>query len=188
MSSELWEVVSSRVEWSGYSTVRVDTIRLPDGSTADREVVEHQPAVAVVPVTDDGDVVLVRQYRHAFGAYLLELPAGGVDPDDLDSRTAGQRELVEEIGRSPGRMEHLTTFRNSVGWCTEYTDIWLATGLTATAPDPDWVAVGEEADMEVVVLPMFEAVAAVRDGTINDGKTVIGLLMANDHLQGEALT
>lgn len=183
MSDQLWEVVASRIEWSGYSTVRVDTIRLPDGSTAQREVVEHQPAVAVVAVTGDGDVVLVRQYRHAFGAYLLELPAGGVDPDDPDSRTAGQRELVEEIGRMPGRMQHLTTFRNSVGWCTEYTDIWLATELTATEPDADWVAQGEEADMEVVVLPMSVAVAAVRDGTITDGKTVIGLLLTNDHMQ-----
>lgn len=178
----MWEVVGSTVQWQGYSTVRVDTIRLPDGSTAQREVVEHQPAVAVVPLTAAGEVVLVRQYRHAFGTYLLEVPAGGVDPDDPDSRTAGERELVEEIGRFPGRMDHLTTFRNSVGWCTEYTDIWLATNLVDREPDPDWEPVGEEADMEVVVLPLDEAVAAVHDGTINDGKTVIALLLTQAHL------
>lgn len=178
----MWDVVSSTVQWEGYSTVRVDTIRLPDGTTADREVVEHQSAVAVVPLTAAGEVILVRQYRHAFGTYLLELPAGGVDPDDADSRTAGERELVEEIGRHPGRMLHLTTYKNSVGWCTESTDIWLATDLVDRAPDPDWQPTGEEADMEVVVLGLDEAVAAVHDGTITDGKSIIGLLLAQAHL------
>ncbi len=177
----MWEVVASTVEWEGYSTVRVDTIRLPDGSTAQREVVEHQPAVAVVPLTAAREVVLVRQYRHAFGTYLLEVPAGGVDPEDVDpeqpdSRAAGERELVEEIGRFPGHMHLLTTFRNSVGWSTEVTDIWLATDLVDRQPDGDWDPVGEEADMEVVVLPLDEAVAAVHDGTITDGKTMLALI------------
>lgn len=180
----MWEVVASTTTWSGYSTVRVDTIRLPDGSTSEREVVEHQPAVAVVALTAAHEVVLVRQYRHAFGTYLLELPAGGVDPDDDDSRSAGERELVEEIGRRPGGMVHLTTFKNSVGWCNEYTDIWLATDLVDAPPPDDFEPVGEEADMEVVVLALEDAVAAVHDGTITDGKTVIGLLMAREHLDG----
>ncbi len=180
----MWEVVASRTTWSGYSTVRVDTIRLPDGSTSEREVVEHQPAVAVVALTARREVVLVRQYRHAFGTYLLELPAGGVDPGDDDAHAAGERELVEEIGRRPGRLAHLTRFKNSVGWCTEYTDILLATDLVDVPPPEDFEPVGEEADMEVVVMPLDDAVAAVHDGIITDGKTVIGLLVAAHHLAG----
>lgn len=173
-----WEVTASEVHWSGYSTVRTDTVVLPDGDTVEREVVEHQPAVAVVPVTSDGDVVLVRQYRHALGRYVLEVPAGGVDPDDDDPESAAQRELREEIGRRAGRLTHLTRFDNSVGWCTEYTDLYLGTELADAPPPEGFEPEGEEADMELVVLPLAAAVEAARDGTLTDSKTIIALLLA----------
>ncbi|WP_238445935.1 NUDIX domain-containing protein [Salsipaludibacter albus] len=176
-----WEVLDTEVHWSGYSTVRTDTIALADGGTAEREVVEHQPAVAVVPLTADGDVVLLRQYRHALRRYVLEVPAGGVDEDDVGPEEAAQRELAEEIGRRAGRLEHLTRFDNSVGWCTEYTDVYVATDLVDAPPHDGFTAEAEEADMEVVVLPLDAAVAAAHDGTITDSKTVIGLLLAAHH-------
>lgn len=180
----MWEVVDSTVHWEGYSTVRVDTIVLPDGSTSQREVVQHQSAVAVVPVTADEEVILVRQYRHAFATDLLEVPAGGVDPDDDDARAAGERELAEEVHRRAGHMHHLGVFRNSVGWSTEETSLWLATDLHTVAPPEGFVPTGEEADMEVVVLPLTAAVTAATDGTISDAKTILGLLLANRHLSG----
>ncbi len=176
-----WQVVGSEVHWEGYSTVRTDTIVLPGGGTGQREVVEHQPAVAVVPLTPDGDVVLLRQYRHALQRYVLEVPAGGVDEDDDGPEQAAQRELAEEVGRRAGRLVHLTRFDNSVGWCTEYTDVYLATDLVEVPPPADFAPVGEEADMEVVLLPLDVAVAAVHNGTITDSKTVIGLLLASAH-------
>ncbi len=178
-----YEVVDSTVQWSGYSTVRVDTVAMPDGDHVQREVVEHQAAACVVPVTADREVLLVRQYRHALRQYVLEVPAGGVDPDDADARAAAERELAEEVGRRAGRLDHLASFFNSVGWCTEATEIFLARDLVEVPPPDDFRAVHEEADMEVVVLALDDAVAAVHDGTITDGKTVIALLRAAHHLR-----
>jgi 8-oxo-dGTP pyrophosphatase MutT (NUDIX family) len=180
--SEAWEVTDSEVVWEGYSTVRVDTVRMPDGSTGEREVVEHGPAAAVVAVTDAGEVALVRQYRHAFGRYLLEIPAGGLDDGDDHAREAAQRELAEEVGFSADELVHLTTIQTSVGWTTEVCHVLLGRGLRRAEPPEDFEATGEEADMEVVLLPLEEAVAAVHEGTITDAKTVVGLLLAAERL------
>lgn len=177
-----WEVVDSTVHWSGYSTVRVDRVTMPDGEVVEREVVEHRPAVGVLPVTEDGDVLLVRQYRHALGRTCLEVPAGGVDDDDDDARTAARRELAEEVGVAAGRLDHLAHLANSVGWSTEVTDLWLARDLSTVAPPDGYVPVHEEASMELVRLPLDEAVTAVHDGTITDAKTVVALLRAAHHM------
>lgn len=149
---------------------------MPDGTVATREIVEHAAAVAAVAVDDDGAVVMVRQYRHAFGTAFLELPAGLLDVDGEDPAAAMQRELAEEVRLSAGSLQPLLTFNNSAGWTTEQTTVFLATELT-TAERPDgFVLEAEEADMEVVRIPLADAVAMVADGRISDAKTVIGLL------------
>lgn len=176
--SAWFETVDSRVVHDGWSTVRVDTIRMPDGGETDREVVEHVSAVAVVPVFADGTVGLLRQYRHPVGQYLLEIPAGILDVEGEAEAEAAQRELAEEMGLRAGRLEHLTTFENSAGWSTERTIVFLGRDLAEADPPEGFEREHEEADMEVVRLPLDAAVDGVSRGEITDAKTVIGLLLA----------
>lgn len=173
-----FETLDSRIVHDGWSTVRVDTIRMPDGDQADREVVEHVAAVAVVPLFEDGTVVLVRQYRHPVGQYLLEIPAGILDVDGEPEPDAARRELAEEVGLQAGRLDHLVTFENSAGWSTERTHVYLGRDLSETARPEGFELEHEEADMELVRLPLEDAVDAVSRGEITDAKTVIGVLLA----------
>lgn len=172
-----FETVARRTTHEGFSTVHVDTVRMPDGVEVERELVDHVDAVAVVPVMDDGMVVLLRQYRHPVGGYLLEIPAGILDVDGESLEDAAQRELAEEIGMRAERLEHLTTFWNSAGWNTERTHVYVGRGLRPAPPPDGFESVHEEADMEIVRLPLADAVAEVRSGRITDAKTVIGLLL-----------
>ena len=172
-----FDVTRSQVTHEGMlTTLRVDTLRMPDGDTADREIAHRPDAVAMVPVTDAGEVILVRQYRHAVGGYMLEVPAGLLDVDGEDSEDAARRELAEEIGMRADALERALTFHNSSGWTDESTIVYVATGLHDVPRPQDFTAEAEEADMDVVTLPLTEAIAAVQRGEITDAKTVIGLL------------
>lgn len=180
-SSAWFQVRDSRVVYDGWSTVRVDTVAMPDGTVVDREIVEHTSAVAVVPLYADGSVVLLRQFRQPVGGHLLEIPAGILDVDGESLEDAAQREMAEEVGLRAGRMDHLTTFWNSAGWCDEQTHVFLARDLDeADAPD-GFVAEAEEADMEIVRLPLGTVVEAVAAGEITDAKTIVGILLAARH-------
>ncbi|CAN5463510.1 NUDIX hydrolase [soil metagenome] len=173
-----YEVESSAVVYDGaWSRVRVDRVRMPGGDVADREIVEQADAVAIVALDADGRVVLVRQYRHAVGGYLLELPAGKLDVDGEAPEAAAVRELAEEVGLAAEHWEPLVEFRNSAGWTTEATRVYLATGLRDVAAPDGFTAAHEEADMEVVRLPLTEAAAMAARGEITDAKTLIGLLV-----------
>lgn len=178
-----WETVDSRTVHEGVlSDVRIDTVRTPDGDEVEREVVAHPDAVALVPVMDDGSVVLLRQYRQPFRAYQLEIPAGKLDEADESPEETGRRELREEIGMDAGELDHLTTFENSSGWTDEVTHVYLARRIhEADAPD-GFTPEHEEADFEVVRLPFDDAVEAVLRGEITDAKTIVGLLLAADRL------
>jgi len=171
--------VASNTPYEGaFLSVRVDEVAMPDGTTAHREVIGHLGAVAVVPVMDDGTVVLLKQYRHAIGRYNVEIPAGKLDVEGEDFEAAAQRELVEEIGHRAGRLDHLTTFLNSAGWTDEVTHVYLGRELEGATPPPEFQPKAEEADMEVLRLPMSECLAMVDEGSLTDAKTVIGLLLA----------
>jgi ADP-ribose pyrophosphatase len=153
--------------------VRVDKVALPNGYVSTREIVEHSEAVAIVPLDENGDVLLVRQYRLACEEALLEVPAGGMDPDDDEPLAAAQRELQEEIGYKAGRLEYLSGFYVAPGYCNEYIHLFLATGLTPSRLDADL----DEA-VEVVRMPLSEALGLITTGEIHDAKSIIGLLMA----------
>lgn len=172
-----FETTGSRTVYDGRGKVRIDTVRMPDGDEAEREIVEMPEAAAVVAVVD-GEVFLLKQYRQAMGTYVLEIPAGIIDDEDTSPAAAGRRELVEEIGHD-GELEPLTVFLNSAGWSTERTHVFLARSPQPAPIPEDFVVEHEEADMEVVRLPMDEAVALVGSGEITDSKTVIGLLLAD---------
>jgi ADP-ribose pyrophosphatase len=151
-------------------TLRLKYLPQPDGSTRVREIVEHAPGAAVVAVDADGQVFLVRQPRPAVGTRLLELPAGLVDPGEKPMTTA-RRELEEETGFTARHLELLVQFYTSPGFSTELLYIFVATGLEECGVDPD-----EEEEIELVRMPLDQAIDQVLKGEISDAKTVAGLL------------
>jgi len=166
-------LVESRTVFAGkVLTVRCDRVRLPDGGEAIREVVKHPGAVAIVPVTAAGEVVLVRQYRYPVGCPLLEVPAGKLDRGERPEDCA-RRELEEETGFSAGRLEHLATFFTAPGFTDEVMHLYLARELVPTAQNTD----GDEfIDVEFYTPAQIRALVASKE--INDAKTLAGLLLA----------
>ena len=146
--------------------------RGPDGAEFERDVVHHPGAVAVLPLHDDGTVTLVRQFRAALDADLLELPAGLRDVEGEADATTARRELVEEAGLEAGQVELLATFHNSPGYCDESVAIYLATDLREVDHDRQGV---EEQAMTIERLALDDALALVDAGEVTDAKTVIGL-------------
>ncbi len=166
-------VLESRRLYEGrIVNLRIDTVELPGGRQATREVVEHGDVVAIVPLLEGDDVLLVRQYRLPAEKVLLEVPAGGVDGGE-SVEAAAQRELGEECGQRAGRLERLGGFYVSPGFCNEFVHLFLATQLepVESHPDPD-------AQLAVVQLPLSEALRLVSGGEIQDGKSIIGLTWA----------
>jgi 8-oxo-dGDP phosphatase len=180
VTADGYEVRGTELVYDGQlSRVRVDRVRMPDGDVVDREVVEHPSAVAVVPIDDEGRVVLLRQYRHPVGGHVLEIPAGKLDVSGEAAADAAARELHEEVGMVAGRLEELVTFDNSSGWTDERTTVYLARDVRDEERPAGFVPTAEEAAMEVVRMPLAEAVAAARRGEVPDAKTLIGLLLAD---------
>ncbi|MFU8839848.1 MAG: NUDIX domain-containing protein [Nitriliruptoraceae bacterium] len=184
MSGAWFETIESRDVYEGFARVRVDRVRTPDGEEVEREVVVRHDAVAVVPVTPDGRVLLLHQYRQPVGRPLIELPAGLLDVAGEDPADAAQRELIEELGMRAGTLTPLTTFWNSAGWSTERTTVYLGRELQPAPPPDGFTPKAEEAHLEVVSLAVEDALTAVHDGEITDAKTVIGLLLAARRLGG----
>lgn len=150
-------------------TLNVDTVRLPNGHTIDLEVIRHPGASAVVPLKEDGTVVLIRQFRHAANGFIYEIPAGKLHPKE-DPLDCAARELEEEIGYKAGRFELLSSIFTAPGFADEVIHIYLATGLTIGTQNLD-----EDEVLEVVEMPLREAISKIEDGTIRDGKTIVGL-------------
>jgi ADP-ribose pyrophosphatase len=152
----------------------------PDGTTFERDVVRNHAVVAVVPVLEDGQtVVLVRQYRGPLDRAIEEIPAGLCDVADEPPEQTARRELIEEVGLVPGHLELLAAFHPSPGFSDQFVRVYLATDLTQVAPDRQGV---EEAHMEVTTLSLAELDDAIAAGRLSDAKTLIGLLRARDHL------
>jgi len=156
------------------------TISGPDGTTYEREVVHHPGAVAVVPMLDDGrTVVLVRQYRSALDALVLEIPAGKCDVDGEPPEVTATRELEEEVGYRASSMERLGVIHNSPGFSDERVVIFLAERLQAGTAAPHGI---EEQHMAVEHVSLEDADHLIAEGQITDAKTVVGLLLARDKL------
>jgi 8-oxo-dGTP pyrophosphatase MutT (NUDIX family) len=150
----------------------------PQGEVFEREIVHHPGAVVVVPLAGGGSdppVLLVRQYRAAIGSDLLELPAGKRDKDGEAPQSTAERELVEELGRRPRRLELLSRFYNSPGFCDELSWLFLASDLEEVA---DCRQGPEERHMTVEEMALSTAVTMAAKGEITDAKTIIGLLLA----------
>ena len=147
----------------------------PDGEQLRRDVVRHPGAVSVVAVDDEQHVFLVRQYRAPIDAESWEIPAGKKDIVGEEPVVCAARELREEVGMVASTMEPLVDLHHSPGFCDEFQNIFIATGLTEVGTEVDGV---EEAHMLVARVPLAEAVGYALDGTITDAKTIIGLLAA----------
>jgi ADP-ribose pyrophosphatase len=174
---------SARVVAAGFLAIDELSVEGPDGGEATRVVVRHPGAVVVVPVTDGGaTALLVRQYRAATGQELLEVPAGKRDVEGEPPDETARRELEEEIGFSPGRLVKLAEFFNTPGFCDEYTHLYAALDL-ADAGGPRSTSIEER---HMVVEPVaFAAVdRLIAQRRLIDAKSIIGLLLAREYLEG----
>jgi len=159
------------------------TVKAPDGTHFDREIVHHPGAVAVVPVTDRGGVLLVRQFRSPIGRNLLEIPAGTRDLEGEPPENTALRELEEEVGVKAGRIEELGRFWNSPGFCDEETILYLATGLSDSTPNREGP---EESYIEVVEIPLDEAEEKLAAESTVDMQTLVGIRLAISALEHRA--
>ena len=150
--------------------LRMDTVEKSNGKTTTREVVEHSNCVAVVVVDEQGNVLLVRQYRYPVGKFLLEIPAGGIDPNE-EPIDCVRRELQEEIGYFPQKIEELGGFYSVPGYGTEYLHCYLATDLVSSR------LIAEDSEgIEVVRVPISKITQIITSGEICDAKSIAALL------------
>jgi len=148
-----------------------DTVALPDGKPAYREVIRHNGAVAVLPITDEGDVLCVRQYRYPFERVTLEIPAGKLDSKSEDHVSAALRELREETGASCSELIYIGDLHPSVAILDEVIHMYYATGLTFGETDPD-----DDEFIEPERVPLSKLKQMVLDGEIMDAKTQVAVL------------
>lgn len=151
--------------------VRVDTVELHDGGQTTREIVEHSECVAVVAIDTEKNVLMVRQYRKPAEKSLLEIPAGGVEENETPESCA-ERELQEETGYFPQKLEKIGGFFSSPGFCTEFMHLYLATDII---PNP--LSADADEDIELVRVPLSRIPQLIRNGDICDAKSIAGLLM-----------
>ncbi len=170
--------ISSEQIYSGRAVkLRVDTIEKPNGKKTIREIVEHADCVAVVVLDEENNVVMVRQLREAVGKTLLEIPAGGIDAGEEPVESV-RRELQEEIGLLPHKIEKIGGFYSTPGYCTEYLYLYLATELK-----PSRLEAEDTASIEVVRVPLAQIPALIASGEICDAKSIAGVLKFI-HLKG----
>jgi ADP-ribose pyrophosphatase len=162
--------------WSDYAftgkliKVRLETVRIAGVGLREREIVEHPGAVGILPVLQDGRIALVRQYRPAVGRQLLEIPAGTLEPGESASECA-RRELVEETGYHAGKIEELTRFFVSPGWCNEELTCFLATDLRSGEQRAE-----DDEKIDVALVRADETPGLMQSGEIGDAKTIVSLL------------
>ncbi|MDD4875610.1 MAG: NUDIX hydrolase [Dehalococcoidales bacterium] len=166
------ETLSVRSIFNGRAVkVRIDTVRMLDGRETTREIVEHADCVAIVAIDTEEDVLLVKQFRKAVEKELLEIPAGGIEPGE-DAVTTVQREMQEETGYLPRKVESLGGFYSAPGFCTEYLYCYLATDLV-----PNQLHAEDTDSIEIVRVPISQIPVLIASGSICDAKSIAGLLI-----------
>ncbi|MFS8541858.1 MAG: NUDIX hydrolase [Tissierellales bacterium] len=160
--------------------LRIDTVELPDKKYSKREIVEHPGAVGIVPITDDGCMILVKQYRKSVEKFLLEIPAGKIEINEEPKET-GLRELAEETGYKANKMEYLFEFYTSPGFSNEKIYLFLATELEKGEVKPE-----SDEYIKVEKYKIEELVDMVIRGEINDGKTIVAIFYAQKYINKNA--
>lgn len=165
-------VLESKMIYRGrVVSLRVDKVQMPDGKIAEREVVEHRGAVAIVPLLNSETVLLIRQYRQAVGEVLLEIPAGTLESGELPDACAS-RELEEETGYRADRLKRLFSQYLAPGYSQEVLHVYLAEELKQTTQQTE-----EDEHLELAPFPLDAVPALIEQGEIKDAKTIAGLLM-----------
>ena len=173
-----FELMGSEIVYQGRAfTIRRDTLRLPDGHQSRLDIVEHIGSVVILPLDAEGNLLFVRQYRHATGLDLLELPAGTLDEHELPEDCA-RREIREETGMGARSLLHLGGFYLAPGYSTEYMDVFLATDLFAAPLEAD-----DDEFLSVESIPLAQALTLCQSGGIPDAKTLAALVLARPHLE-----
>src|SRR2546427_624516 len=149
--------------------LNLETVTLPNGATVELEVIHHPGAAAVVPLKDARTVILIRQYRHAVGGYIYEIPAGKLHPGE-DPRECALRELEEEIGYKAGELQHVTSAYTTPGFTDEVIHIYKATQLQRGKQ-----SLGHDEVLAMAEFPLERTIAMIREGVIKDAKTIVGL-------------
>jgi ADP-ribose pyrophosphatase len=162
-------ISGEKVYAGGFLQVHRDIVRLPDGSQTAREYIRHPGAVGIVALPGDGNVLLVRQHRYPHRRDFIEIPAGKLEPDEPALET-GKRELLEETGYVAAKWTKLGVIHNAIAYTDEAIELWLATDLTLREQ-----ALDEGEFLELMTVPLAEALAMTRDGRITDVKTIVGL-------------
>ena len=173
-----FELLKSEIVYQGRAvTLRSDTLRLPDGRETKVDIVAHVGSVVILPLDANGHLLFVRQYRHAAGLELLELPAGTFDEDETPEACA-MREVREETGMAAGRLTALGGFYLAPGYSTEYMYVYLATELRYDPLEAD-----ADEFLSVEQVPLAEVMAMFEGGEIPDAKSLAAFLLAREHLE-----
>ena len=165
------KVIETELVFKGRAVrLKIDTVLLPSGRKTTREIVEHSDCVAIIPIKDDGKLVMVRQFRHATGKELLEIPAGGIEKGE-DAISCVRRELQEETGFYPEEVKPMGGFYAAPGYCSEYLHLFLAKGLR-----PSRLIAEDTEEIQVVDIDLSEVPSLIASGEICDSKSIAGLL------------
>ena len=170
------KTLSSRLIYEGRAVkLRVDTVRLPNGRETSREIVEHSDCVAIVAIDEKDNVLLVKQFRQPVEKALLEIPAGGIEPGE-DPVTTVRRELREETGYLPRKVERFGGFYSAPGYCTEYLYLYLATDLISSP-----LSAEDTENIRLIRVSITQIPSLVTSGSICDAKSIAGLLTFLDY-------
>lgn len=173
-----FELLKSEVLMKGRAfAIRRDTLKTPDGRETKFEIIVHGGSVVIIPVDESGNVLLVRQYRHATGGDLLELPAGTLDEGE-DPEVCAAREIREETGKAAEKLTKLGEFYLAPGYSTEFMIVYLATGLSDDPLDAD-----DDEFLSLEAIPVAEAFQMAESGEIPDAKSLAALFMAKSSLE-----
>src|SRR4030042_4689127 len=181
MVKELYEKkISSEEIFKGEIVgLYVDRVKLPNNKIVTREKVTHPGAVGIIPVSKDGKIILVKQFRYPLGSVLLEIPAGKLGKNE-NSMDCARRELKEEIGAAGGKLIHLSTFYTSPGFCDEILYLYLAIDFERKENNLD-----EDEFLTIVELKLKDALVYIKNGKIKEAKTIIGVLLSRDYLNSK---
>lgn len=172
--------IRSKIIYRGrVATLSLDTFRMPGGKSLVRETIRHPPSVVILPVFSNGQILLIRQFRHAVGRVIYEIPAGTSEPGESQLRCA-QRELTEETGYAARRWKKLCRFYPAPGISTELMDLYVATDLYVPTQK---LAMDEDEDIAVKITPARKALEMVRRNRIVDAKSIIGLLWGLERIR-----
>jgi len=173
------KTLSSQIIYDGRAVkLRVDMVEMPGGRKTTREIVEHGECVAVVPIDTEGNVILVSQFRKAIEKELLEIPAGGIEAGE-DPVATVRRELREEIGYLPRKVDRLGGFYSTPGFCTEFLHLYLATDLV-----PSQLYAEDTENISLVRVPVSQILSLITSGRICDAKSIAGLLTFLEYDKG----